>query len=264
MLDESPPATLDAIGCLDDEDIHLDLAAIDLAAADRADPDLATPIAMMEALSNRLDRGVTAATDRAEALSALLAGREGFRGAREDYDSPANADLISVLERRRGLPVALSILYVALARRAGWQAHVLGLPGHVLMALGSGIPGEEPVVIDPFDRGALVDTGLIPAARASARLDNRETLVRLVMNQITRAEAGGKGDRALTLLRRLTRIAPAMPQLWWERARLEQAAGNLDAARYALAAMGETTRDPVLIRRIMAARRMLSTLSGRH
>jgi hypothetical protein len=51
----------------------------------------------------------------------------------------------------------------------------------------------------------------------------------------------------------MTLVAPAMPALWWERARLERLAGDTVAARGSLAAMLETTRDPVLVSRIQAA-----------
>lgn len=43
-----------------------------------------------------------------------------------------DADLIRVIDRRPGLPVSLTILYVAAARRIGWHADVLNTPGHVM------------------------------------------------------------------------------------------------------------------------------------
>jgi regulator of sirC expression with transglutaminase-like and TPR domain len=78
-----------------------------------------------------------------------------FVGDADSYDAPANADFIRVLERRLGLPIALSILYVAIARRAGWSSYVLNLPGQVLVQIGE----KSPVVIDPFAGGGLVSHG---------------------------------------------------------------------------------------------------------
>lgn len=254
---------LAAIGCQDDADIRLDLAALELAAADRARADTAAPAAWLDGLALRLTPGTPGTAARADALAALLAGQEGFTGDSLDYDSPRNADFLDVLDRRRGLPIALAILYVAIARRAGWTAQVLALPGHVLVALG----GEaDRVLIDPFHAGHLVSPDAFADLVANALgrgqalrpeqaqlLDNRATLVRLVMNQASRARQAGDHPRALTLYRRLTLVAPSFPALWWERARLEQISGDIEAARRSLAAMRETTRDPALHDRIRAA-----------
>lgn len=258
---------LSLIGCLDDEEIEPLAAALDLAAADRA-ADRATDReraeARIEALAGRLARAAGEARGslgRARALAGLLAGVEGFTGDDADYGAPRNADLIAVLERGRGLPIALAILYVGLARRMGWTARVLGLPGHVLVAIG---PEAAPALLDPFRAGQRVDaeglarliasaTGRPPAATDAQLLDNRACLVRLVMNQASRARQAGDTARALVLYERLTRIAPGWPALWWERARLERLAGDTAAARLSLASMREVTRDPDLEARIDTA-----------
>ena len=254
--------SLAAIGCQDDAEIRIDEAALHLAAADRTRADLGPSLTYVRGLGDQLPASLPTATGRAQALADLLAGTEGFTGDREDYDSPRNADMLSVLARRRGLPVALAILYVATARRAGWEARVMGLPGHVVVAVEG---SEHLVLIDAFAGGRLLEPAELaglPTTLAMGRplragdaalLGNRETLVRLVMNQAGRARAAGDDTRALTLYRRLTLIAPAMPQLWWERAQLEQGSGDTAAARRSLAAMRETTLDPDLKNRIRQA-----------
>lgn len=262
-MEARPLDPLAALGCLDDADIRLDLAALELAAADRSRADLAGPLAMLDGMAARLPAATGGSAARGAALAALIAGREGFTGDSDDYDAPRNADFLAVLERRRGLPIALSILYVALARRVGWRAQVLGLPGHVLVEIGC---EAGTALVDPFREGAPVDEaglagmlavavgrGQAPRADHAVLLDNRETLVRLVMNQAGRARQAGDTPRALTLYRRLTLVAPAMPSLWWERARLEQLSGDKEAARRSLAAMRETTHDPALEERIRVA-----------
>ena len=242
---------LATIGCLDDADIRIDLAALELAAADRVRPDLGGPHLLLDTLAARLPAATAGAAARAEALAALLARAEGFQGDTDDYDNPRNADFISLLERRRGLPIALAILYVAIARRHGWGAHVLALPGHVLVAVGT---DTDRVLIDAFAGGRRTDPATLPARPGEAGLlDKRQTLVRLVLNQASRAQAAGDDARALTLFRRLTLVAPGLADLWWERARLEQRGGDRDAARRSLAAMRETTRDPLHLAQIHAA-----------
>lgn len=230
------------LGLVDEAQIELDRAALEIAGLDHPTTDPAPYVDLLEQMTERLRSSApTAQTParRAAALARVLAGEFQFEGDQETYDDPANADLLRVIDRRRGLPVALAILYVALARRVGWEAWALGAPGHVLVGI-----GREPfVVIDPFHAGAVIHpeptTPLPP-------MSNRAVLVRLMMNQASRAEAAKQFDRALTVLERITTVAPEFSEGWWERARLEAAQGNIAAAREHLISMLETTRDPAL------------------
>lgn len=74
-------------------------------------------------------------------------------------------------------------------------------------------------------------------------MSNRSTLVRLLMNQATRAEAANDPGRAMTLYQRMTLIAPDNPDGWWSFARLQLGAGLIEPARKSLSAMLEITRD---------------------
>lgn len=253
------------LGLIDEDDIVLDEAALALALLDHPEADAMAYIETLEALALRLDaiggNAIDAAT-RAEALAQVFAEDEGFAGDRETYDDPANADLIRVLDRRRGLPVSLSILYVGAARRLGWQADVLDLPGHVLVMVGA---EAAPVIVDPFRRGVRVGRddliallaasggGQPPAVAHIAAMPNRAILVRLLLNQATRAEQAGKGRRALELYRRMTMMAPDYGHAWWERARLELVDGDVTSARQSLSAMLEITREPGLRQRVSDA-----------
>jgi len=244
------------LGLVDDDDITLDVAALELAALDHTGRDLAPYIDAVTVFAKRIAAvggSARSAMGRSEALSAVLAQEYGFNGDRETYEDSRNADLIAVLERRRGLPVALSILYTSAARRIGWAADILNTPGHVLVRLG---PLTAPVVIDPFNRGQVVaQTQLARLVRQTqgrssplevehmAPMENRMVLVRLLTNQAMRAEASGDLARPLVLFERITTIAPAYGYGWWERARLELRAGRVSAARDSLSAMLEMTRD---------------------
>ena len=84
-------------------------------------------------------------------------------------------------------------------------------------------------------------------------MSNRSVLVRLMMNQATRAEQAGRHARALTVMQRITTVAPGHSPGWWMRARLERAQGDPTAARDSLSAMLETTRDPDVRARVAIA-----------
>lgn len=260
------PDSLAAIGLLDEADIVLDDAALVIAAADRQRPDLGRARTLLAGFAHRLAALAGSASGtaaRAEALVGLLAQEEGFSGDTLSYDAPENADFLALLKRRRGLPVTLAILYVGLARRVGWKAAPVGLPGHVIVRLGG---TADSLLLDPFSGGRtlgaagvemLIARALGRHARPEARhlepMGNRDTLVRLLSNQAVRARKAGDLPRARTLAERLTLIAPASAELWWERARLDQLAGDKAAARRSLSSMRETTRDPVVLKRIRAA-----------
>ena len=251
------------LGLVDDEEILLDRAALSLASLDHPDTSPAPYVELLDAVAVRLGivgRGAGSARERADALSEVLAGEFGFVGDGETYDDPANADLIRVIDRRRGLPVSLAILYVAAARRLGWTADVLDVPGHVLVLVGKEV---APVIVDAFRGGSAVDrdqlaamvaasgAGPAPPVRHVRTMPNRAILVRLLLNQATRAEQAGKGRRALDLYERITVMAPAQEHGWWQRARLELVDGDVAAARSSLTAMLEITRDPDLRRRVV-------------
>jgi regulator of sirC expression with transglutaminase-like and TPR domain len=128
------------------------------------------------------------------------------------------------------------------------------MPGHLLVLV-----GEQPhgVVVDPFDGGAIMDRKAVEDLRARfgatgpehdtvAALSNRAMLVRLLLNQATRARSAGHLPRALTVYERMTTVAPLFSHLWWDLAELEREMGHISAARASLLAMLETTRDEAL------------------
>jgi regulator of sirC expression with transglutaminase-like and TPR domain len=254
-----------AIGLIEDEDILLDVAALALSHLDHEHSDIERYLELLEQIEDRVceeARSAFLAWERAAVLSRVLHDELGFAGDPEAYDAPVNADFIRVLDRRRGLPIALSILYVAMARRAGWSAYVLGLPGNVLVQLGE----ESPVVIDPFAGGGLVSPATIAGiCRASlgedgdasslslVRMTNREVLTRLLNNQAVRAEDEHDLDRALTMYRRITLVAPEVPDAWQNLARLQLELGDGAGARASLLAMSEVAPDKETRDRIMDA-----------
>jgi regulator of sirC expression with transglutaminase-like and TPR domain len=87
---------------------------------------------------------------RVEAIRRVVHGLNEYKGDQEHYDDLQNANLIRVIERRRGLPIAIGILYIVIARAAKWQIDGLAFPGHFLVRLD--MDGAR-VILDPFRDG---------------------------------------------------------------------------------------------------------------
>ncbi len=140
-----------------------------------ADGALAQLDALAAELATAAGRGPEA---EVEALRDLLARRHGFSGEREDYYNPANSMLDLVLERRKGLPILLSTVYVEVARRAGTAVAGVGVPGHFVVAHFGRTP---PLLFDPFGGGApLASSEPLPVPPSGPH----ETVARMLNNLV--------------------------------------------------------------------------------
>ncbi|HEY0105925.1 MAG TPA: tetratricopeptide repeat protein [Rhizomicrobium sp.] len=173
--------------------------------------------------------------DGAFALSTLLNTKLAYDGDRLSYDHPQNADLITVIERRRGLPVALGILYMHAARAAGMTASGLDTQGHFLVRIGF---RHDDLTIDPFNGGAVLEAGqsmlaVLADAHLAQPVGDIDVLLRLQNNLKMRAVDRGNTQRGLEIADRMVLIAPRRADLWFDLGRLNEAAGVLGASRKA-------------------------------
>jgi len=129
----------------------LDRLALAVAAEFR-EVDEAAALDRLDMLAAELTPG-PAPVEQGDAIAALL-GRHGFVGNEAHYDHPDNSMLDLVLERRTGLPILLSTVYVEVARRNGIPLHGVGLPGHFVVGH-FGV--EPPLFYDPFDGGSRIE-----------------------------------------------------------------------------------------------------------
>ncbi len=90
---------------------------------------------------------------QAEGLSQYLFEEEGFRGNASDYYSPSNSFINDVLDRREGIPLTLSIVFIAIGKRLGLPVSGVGFPGHFMVRFED---PKEPFYIDPFYRGKIL------------------------------------------------------------------------------------------------------------
>jgi regulator of sirC expression with transglutaminase-like and TPR domain len=178
----------------------------------------------------------------AEALGEVIARAYAYRGDSETYDDLQNADLARVIERRKGLPVSLSILYIHIARAQGWQAEGLAFPGHFLIRVA--IEGARHV-LDPFNDGVVRDAADLrellrkvlgadaePAPQHFDPVPDREVLLRLENNVRLRLAKREDWAGAGRSLERMLAIAPDRPALLFEAGQLNL---RLDKRRAAIA-----------------------------
>ena len=109
--------------------------------------------------------GARTADEQVAVLVSVLGEAHGFAGDTDEYDHPDNSMLDRVLERRRGLPILLSVVYIEVARRARIPVAGVGLPGHFVVGHAGANP---PVLLDPFNGGAVLDVGPMPLPWTSA------------------------------------------------------------------------------------------------
>lgn len=193
-----------------------------------------------------------------ESLAEVIAQSYAYRGDSETYDDLQNADLIRVIERRQGLPVALSILYLHVARAQGWHAEGLAFPGHFLIRVE--IDGGRHV-IDPFHDGCVRDAAdlrellrqvLGPTAELKPEhfdpVIDRDVLLRLENNVRLRLVKREEWAGAAQSLDRMLAISPDQPELLFEagqlNARLDKRRAAIQAFERFLLVVGATPNRP--------------------
>ena len=248
MID--PIAALEAIGKLPDAEIDIAEAALQLARIDAPDSDWRAARAHLSLLARE---AVAAAADipeddivaQTELLATLLTDHHGYRGAAAQYEEADSANLIRVIERRRGLPVALGVVWLHTIAAIGWRGHGVNFPGHFLVAIADATVtgGSRQVVIDVFGGGQALSVPTLrtmikafEGERAELRpgllrpMGNRAVLLRLQNNIRTRRHAAGDTPGALAATENILRIAPDEAWLWREAAGLQQRLDQVSAA----------------------------------
>lgn len=154
----------------------------------------------------------------AAGLARYLFVEVGFRGAADEYFDPQASHLNDVLERKRGIPLSLSVVYMEVARRAGYSVVGVGLPGHFVVKYPH--PGGE-VFVDPFHEGAVLSPADCAAMvhqiyRGAVKFEpymlgavtNRQILSRSIHNLKTIYLAAKRHDMALAMVELQLTLAP--------------------------------------------------------
>ncbi len=160
---------------------------------------------------------------RLRLLNHLFFGELTFCGAERDYQAAENSYLHRVIERRRGIPITLSLLYLELGKAAGLRLQGVCFPGHFLVKLKL---ADGSAFIDVFGGGATLspddlrallkrampqrsDAKLSPFLRAAS---DREILARLLRNLKAIHWEAEQWPAALEVLNRLIAVVPDEPQ----------------------------------------------------
>jgi regulator of sirC expression with transglutaminase-like and TPR domain len=140
-----------------EDEIDLAQAALVIAADEYPELDVAAYLARLDSLAEQAALGVNAASSaraKIEALNKFLFEDSHFAPNEEYYFDPRNSYLNDVLNRRVGLPISLSLMYLEVGRRLGLPLHGVGLPGHFVVKWQD---ANDEIFIDPFHGGRVLD-----------------------------------------------------------------------------------------------------------
>lgn len=118
--------------------------------------------------------------ERGEALGTCLCHREGFSGNVEHYEDPRNSYLDQVLQRRVGIPISLSAVYMLAGRRSGLELEGVGMPLHFLVAVRE---GDERLLLDPYGGGRIMSRESCKALLSGFHHSFREDYLRPVSDR---------------------------------------------------------------------------------
>ena len=207
-------------------DAHIDLARAALLVAAENDPtlDVEAEMARLDQWAGELGRRIDPSWNNLQRLARLrtfMYEDLGFKGDVRGYYSPANSLLHSVMSRRLGIPLTLSIVFMEIGWRIGVPFEGVGFPGHFLVRL-TGEPGD--LLLDPYDHGAsvheedcrrmiqLTTGGTVPYDPSMIRsLGKRDMIARLLFNLKVSCLKTNDDAGALSAVERLLLLHPNEP-----------------------------------------------------
>jgi regulator of sirC expression with transglutaminase-like and TPR domain len=159
----------------------------------------------------------------------------GFHGAAPNYNDPTNSFLSEVIDRRAGIPITLSLVYMEVAQRLGLRCDGIGYPRHLIVRCGD---PASPIYVDPFNQGARLDRQELFAGMRGMNLGGaapesflcavtrRQLLQRLLTNLQVLFRESRDLDRWLAVVELRLRIEPWSAVLVGERGMLHYRRGS--------------------------------------
>lgn len=239
---ETPHQRFERVISAPEKHINLALAAVLIAAEENPDVDIVRSMGRIALLRRRVRRKLKryrTAYDVLHAVNEVMFEEERFSGNRRNYYDPRNSLLPEVLERRLGMPITLSIIYLELAAAGGRELASIGLPGHFVLRAGR---GESRIYVDPFDRGGLLSRAeCLQLVKANSKggesperylrpMGKRAVLQRLLTNLKIAYMRLKDLPRALRAAERIQLVEPEAWHNLGDMARIHSNMGNFVAA----------------------------------
>jgi regulator of sirC expression with transglutaminase-like and TPR domain len=168
----------------------------------------------------------------------------GFQGNREHYYDPRNSFLNDVIDRRLGIPITLSVIYIEVGRLVGLPIAGVGMPGHFIVQYTA---QPQPFWIDPFERGTtLTREACVERLRQLygeqlpwrdaylAPISDHDMLRRMLNNLKHSYVRLNDYHRALSAIERILLLSPEMPTEVRDRGFAHYQLGHLQAALHDL------------------------------
>lgn len=250
-----------------DESLDIGEAALALALLEKPEADKTSYRQHLTVLVDqlRVEGHITQAEEQLRLLRRALVVQHKYQGDENHLEDARSTNLMDVVDRRQGSPVALGILYLHVANALGWAMTGLDLAGHFLLRLSA---RDGSVIIDPFRAGQTCqieevdaddmienDPDLIEILEESRPLDftsdlltplsKRDVLLRLQHQVKRRQLAQDRAEAAIKTMQSMILFAPRRQELWKELGYLQAERGHIRAAITALEVVKDLASDPV-------------------
>ena len=246
-----------------EEDIQLDRTALYIAGEEYPSLDVSRLTSHLDAFATQVALHVndkSTPVDVAREIAVHLFTNVGFHGNAGDYYNPENSYLNRVLETRTGIPITLSLVFLEVGRRLGFNWSGIGLPGHFIVGLGSA--GE---FLDPFNRGVHMsaeDCRTLVQKMSNGRLQwndrflepltKLDVIFRMLNNLKAIYMESPALPKAIGVIQRMAIISPGLPSLYQELAWCHAQQHEFRLAIAALETYLKQAQDPEDIDRVEA------------
>lgn len=243
ILHEEITEYVQALAAMPDHKIQVAEGALVIAKYQYPSLDQSKYLRLLDEMGDRLRSRMEDVTEHSQIIAEvnrMLFEEEGFKGDTLNYYDPRNSFLNQVLERKLGIPITLSIVYMEVGRRAGLPLYGIGLPGHFITGF---LSAAGRIFIDPFNKGEILTEDVCRAmVRRSGRalqgfsprfLDPvwpKQILVRLLRNLKASYWLQGLEMKALQVIEWVTILDPDSPAEYRERGFINQELGDFAKA----------------------------------
>jgi len=235
-------AQVTELASLPDHEVEPAKSALLIARSEYPNLDEALYLRRLDEMAARLKSRIpdtATAIERIEQANRLLFVDEGFRGNRVNYYDPRNSFLNDVLDRKLGIPITLSIVYIEVGRRAGLPVYGIGFPGHFLIGF---LAESGRIFVDPFNNGRILTEkqcrdlfvaqfgDLRPSSAFLDPVWPKQMLVRLMRNLKAVYWRTAEELKAFRMIQWILIVDPHAVSELRERALIYDAMGNSDSA----------------------------------